>query len=65
MTNKHNSATTTYYLILKKKYEEGFQSFADMNSSKFDTNLLKKRYSIKSVKHHDRNRSSIDKFLEI
>ena len=67
-TNKHNSATTTYYLMLKKKYEEGFHSFADMNSDRFNPMLLQVQYihdnpKKRSISQHSRHKSSIDDLL--
>lgn len=34
--NKHNSITTTYYLLLKKASKEGRNSKCDINSMTFD-----------------------------
>lgn len=39
--NKHNAATTAYYLVLKARKGAGLQSYADMNSARFDTSLLR------------------------
>lgn len=39
-TNKHNAATTTYFLLMVKKRREGFSSEADLNSNKFDPKLI-------------------------
>lgn len=38
--NKHNHVTTTYYLLLRKFYQNGGQSIADINSDTFDKSLL-------------------------
>jgi uncharacterized protein YehS (DUF1456 family) len=59
--------TTTYYLLVKKKHEEGFHSFADMNSSRFDLGLLTPHRSMEKTKKSSQKycHSSIDKFLEI
>ena len=72
MTNKHNAATTTYYLILKERHESGFQSIADINSNRFDTSLLNyyHQYSRNTSRNgtplttsRQRQRQSVDKFL--
>lgn len=38
--NKHNHITTSYHLLLRKHLLEGGESEADINSKKFDANLL-------------------------
>lgn len=38
--NKHNEATTAYYLMLKRNHIKGIQSKADINSAVFDDTLL-------------------------
>ena len=70
LTNKHNAATTTYYLLLKQRHESGFQSIADINSSRFDPSLLAyqpnySRSATPNSQQRSRQRSSVDKFLEI
>ena len=65
MTNKHNSATTAYYLLLKQRHESGFHSIADINSSKFDATLLYTRRNTPiSTPRHSRMRSSVQHFLD-
>lgn len=68
LTNKHNAATTTYYLLLKQRHESGFQSIADINSSRFDPALLAyhpARSATPTSQQRPRQRSSVDKFLQI
>ena len=43
--NKHNSAATTYYLLLKKSIRDGNKSPADLNSEFFKTSILGKESS--------------------
>ena len=53
---------------MKKKYEEGFHSFADMNSSRFDPSLLENHTSLEKAKKifgHRHHKSSIDRLLEV
>lgn len=38
--NRHNSDTTTYYLLLKKHIKDGGTSKADLGSKCFDENLI-------------------------
>jgi hypothetical protein len=69
LTNKHNAVTTAYYLLLKQKHESGFQSIADINSSRFDPALLTyhqhSRSATPTSQHpRPRMRSSVDKFLD-
>ena len=68
MTNKHNAQTTAYYLILKQRHENGFQSIADINSKRFDTTLLTylqgNKIASRSVRVRSKQRSSVDKFLD-
>ena len=50
--NRHNSVTTSYYLLLKKQLKEGIQSDADINSATFDAGLLvpqKRRERLKTL----------------
>ena len=68
MTNKHNSQTTAYYLILKQRHESGFQSITDINSKRFDSSLLTylqvKTQTPKSFRYRSKHKSSVDKFLD-
>ena len=80
-TNTHNAESTTYYLLLKKRYEGGFHSYADMNSSRFDKSLLQDSRAVmlhkqssdkgKITKRHSKARSvitkksSLDKLLDL
>jgi len=68
LTNKHNAATTAYYLLLKQRHETGFQSIADINSKRFDSSLLSynqsRTSSPRSLRHRSKKKSSVDKFLE-
>ena len=41
--NKHNSVTTTYYLLLKARLKQGATSIADIESSSFKPSLLPRR----------------------
>lgn len=43
-TNRHNSTTTIYYLLLKKYLRKGGQSIADLK--KYNPNDLKKGYEL-------------------
>jgi 5'-AMP-activated protein kinase catalytic alpha subunit len=50
--NRHNSVTTSYYLLLKKNLKDGFESEADIGSVAFDTSLLvpqKRRERLKTL----------------
>lgn len=50
--NRHNSVTTSYYLLLKKNRKNGANSKADIASSCFDTRMLiplKKKERVKTV----------------
>jgi 5'-AMP-activated protein kinase catalytic alpha subunit len=38
--NRHNHATTSYYLLLKKKLREGGKSPVDLSDPSFDAGLL-------------------------
>jgi 5'-AMP-activated protein kinase, catalytic alpha subunit len=38
--NRHNNATTSYYLSLKKFISEGGQTSCDLSSKSFDKSLL-------------------------
>jgi 5'-AMP-activated protein kinase catalytic alpha subunit len=38
--NRHNSVTTSYYLLLKKNRKSGIYSKADIASNSFDPKLL-------------------------
>lgn len=38
--NRHNNATTTYYLWLKKFISEGGQTSCDLSSKSFDKSLI-------------------------
>lgn len=38
--NRHNSVTTSYYLLLKKNLKNGKESKADIASTSFDKALL-------------------------
>jgi len=38
--NRHNSVTTSYYLLLKKNRKNGINSSADIANSCFDPKLL-------------------------
>jgi 5'-AMP-activated protein kinase catalytic alpha subunit len=38
--NRHNSVTTSYYLLLKKNRKNGMQSKADIASNYFNKKLL-------------------------
>ena len=38
--NRHNDATTAYYLTLKQYLKEGGKSPCDMSSPNFDRNLI-------------------------
>ncbi len=67
LTNKHNAQTTAYYLLLKQKHEEGFHSIADINSKRFDANLLfyaNRKKTADGADLHRRGRSSVERFLE-
>jgi ATP-dependent helicase YprA (DUF1998 family) len=39
-TNRHNAATTAYFLVMGRKRRDGFASEADLNSNKFDPRLI-------------------------
>ncbi len=41
--NRHNNATTSYYLSLKKYISEGGQTSYDLSSKSFDKSLLEPR----------------------
>ena len=47
--NKHNNATTTYYLLLKKNLREGIQSPADISSDNYIPEPIGSRPKIKEV----------------
>lgn len=48
--NRHNSVTTSYYLLLKKNLKSGVQSRADIASNAFDRTLLEPQKRKERVK---------------
>lgn len=64
-SNAHNQGTTTYYLLMGKRRREGFESTADINSSKFDRRKDRRSMPLSGTNKYQRRSQQEKQPLEL